>query len=353
MRRTRLFPAAALALTACTAEPPAAEVPPPEVVPVRVKTLATTTVPRVERRTARVEARRDVQLAFGVPGRVVRITADEGDRVAAGALLATVDTRTLAAQVAQAEAGLQQATRERDRAQALVKTNSLAKQRLDTLESQVTLAEAQLEAARAQMAQGRIRAPFAADVVKRMAEPGAWRMPGQPVLFLAEIDPIRVVAQVPDHVRPTLEVGAEAAVTARGLAEPRAGRVVRVSPVVDLDTGLFRVEIDVANPDRRLAAGQPVEVAIDAGAVEGAYVVEPAWVVYRHDGPAVVVVDAGKARTVPLTERTVRLGGRFVVPQDVLPGLPVVVEGQSQVRDGGPVKVLEGASNAVAGADGE
>jgi RND family efflux transporter MFP subunit len=336
-----------LALAACGRAPAGLDAstpgPGPEVVAVEVQTLTSTTVPRIERRSARAEARRTVSLAFGVPGRVVRVAAEEGDRVRRGALLAAVETRALSAQVKQAEAQLARAQRELARLEPLRRSNAVPAQQVDELGSQVALAEAGLEAARAQLEQAQVVAPFTADVVRRAAEPGAWAMPGQPVLVLAELDPIRVVAQVPDHVRGDIAVGARAQVSARGLAAPRTGAVVRVSPVVDERTGLFRVELDVPNPDRRLAAGQPVEVAVQAGLLEDVVVLAPEWVVFRPEGPAVVVVESGRARAVPLGDDAVRVDGRFVIPAARLPAAPVVVRGQSLTRDGGPVRVVGGA----------
>lgn len=349
-----VVPLCGLALAACRGPERGDGAPEgPGPVPVEVRRLAPRTLERVERRTARVEARREVSLAFGVPGRVTRIRFDEGERVAKGALLAALDTRALEAQVKQASAQRAQAARELERARALRTKNAVAAQRVDSLESGLEIAEAQLEAARAQLDQGRIRAPFAADVVGRLAEPGAWANPGVPVLHLAELDPIRVVAQVPDQVRPLVRVGAQARVFAQGLGAPRVGEVAQVSPVVDPKTGLFRVEIDLPNPDRRLAAGQPVEVRIDAERLEDVLVVEPEWVVYRRAGPAVVLVEDGRAKTVALGPRAQRVEGRFAVPQADLPALPLIVKGQSLVRDGGPVQILEPEDETVAESAGE
>lgn len=312
---------------------------------VHAQRLKPTSVVRIERRSARVEARRQVRLAFGVPGRVTQIRVDEGDRVKKGTLLAAVETRALAAQVARAQAGLVQAEREAKRARALRAKNAVTSQRVDQLESALAVAKAGLEAANAQLDQARIRAPFAADVVGRMAEPGAWANPGVPMLMLAELDPIRVVAQVPDQVRPTIKKGAKVQIEARGLQTPRAGTVIQVSPMVDARTGLFRVEIDVDNSDRRLAAGQPVEVAIEAGTVEDALVLLPEWLVYRHEGPAVVVVDNGAARTVILSGGLTRIDGNFVVSKDSLPDLPVITKGQTMVREGRAVTVVSPAAS--------
>ncbi len=307
---------------------------------VRTRTLEPKDVPCAQRRTGRASPQRQVALAFGVPGRVRSVRFDVGDRVKAGALLAAVDTEALSASVETAAAQVEQAERELARAERLRASKAIAQQLVDQRKSQVRLASAGLRAARAQLSQARVTAPFSADVVARMMEPGAWANPGMPVLQLAVLDPIRVVVHVTDQTRSVLSVGAKAQLRARGLSAPIAGQIARIAPAVDPQSGLFKVEIDAPNPDRVIGAGQPVEVSIDCRAFRGVYRIEPDWVVYRYDGPSVVMVEQGRARSVRLGEDAKLEEGRFLVAPDRLPKLPLIVQGQHLARDGEDVEVL-------------
>ncbi len=327
-------------LTACqrTTSGEDAAIPQAAPVPVRTLELQASRQPRTERRTARTEPSRQVVLAFGVPGRVRTLRPEKGDRVKAGAVLGSIDTSALEASAEAAAAAVEQGERELGRAAKLRETNSIPPQAVDERGSQVRLAKAQLAGVQAQLEQSKIVAPFDGEVVERMMEPGAWANPGAPALLLAVLDPIRVVAHVTDATRVLIQPGAATEIEAQGLDVPRKGKVSRVGLVADVRTGLFQVEIDVPNPDRRLAAGQPVEVSIDCGDLAEVYAIDPAWVVYRYDGPSVVVLDDGRARTVSLGEAQ-NLDGRLVVPLERLPRLPLIIEGQHFVREGGEVQV--------------
>lgn len=323
------------------AEATEAPVEAPSAIPVRVRDLQATRQPRIERRTGRAEPERQVTLAFGTPGRVQVVKPAEGDRVKKGALLASIDTKPLEAALESARAAVEQAEREHGRAERLKDNRALPQQVLDERGSQLRMARAQLAGAEAQLAEARIFAPFDADVVRRNVEPGAWAAPGVPMLQLAVLDPIRVVAQVTAESRVYIREGATVEVRTPSIDGVRTGRVVRVAPVTDAQTGLFRVEIEVDNADRRIAGGQPVEVTIDCGVQEDIFLLEPEWLVYRYDGPSVVMLEQGRARTVVLGDALFRSGQQFVVPAASLPKLPLIVSGQHVVREGGPVRLVE------------
>ena len=91
-----------------------------------------------------------------MPGRILELSADAGDRVRKGALLARIDPAEAAAAVAAAEAGIAQAESalanaraEYLRARSLVERKFLSQSALDNARAQFQAAEAQVRAARA------------------------------------------------------------------------------------------------------------------------------------------------------------------------------------------------------------
>ncbi|MEX6501972.1 HlyD family secretion protein [Pseudomonas zhanjiangensis] len=171
----------------------------------------------------------EVQIASKYPGRLAEVTVQEGDRVVRGQALARLDSRTLEAQRAQAEAEVRRAEENLAAAQATVRLRNserlLAEQdlkrfrelfqrghtsrqlldqqqaRFDTAgaalqaaEAQVSAARAAIGAAQAQVAQlsseiddSTLRAPLDGLVQLRLAEPGEVLGAGGRVLLL--IDP--------------------------------------------------------------------------------------------------------------------------------------------------------------------
>lgn len=136
--------------------------------------------------TGVVMPQRSVDIAAKHQGRVVKLHAERGDRVAAGAVLIELDAAELQSERAAAEAELGLARVERDwraraadRLERLARAESLSEDRLDearyslaAAEQRVKLATAQLAKIEALLAETRLTAPFAGLVVVRGAELG-------------------------------------------------------------------------------------------------------------------------------------------------------------------------------------
>ncbi|MBL8461312.1 MAG: biotin/lipoyl-binding protein, partial [Thauera sp.] len=109
---------------------------------------------------ATIEAVRQSTLAAQMPGRILELSVDAGDRVRRGAVLARIDPAEVAAAVAAADAGIAQAESalanaraEYQRARSLVERKFLSQSALDNARAQFQAAEAQVRAARAQREQ--------------------------------------------------------------------------------------------------------------------------------------------------------------------------------------------------------
>ncbi len=152
-------------------------------VPVEVATVTTKNLVDLVSAGGTVEPTQEVDVTAKIPGRVVRVTAREGDTVAAGQVLAQLDTGELSAQLRQAQAGveaaqarlmlLQQGARPQEKAQVaaavdqaranyemakanyermqmLYETGAVSKAQLDAAKLQLDVSQSQLEAARQQ-----------------------------------------------------------------------------------------------------------------------------------------------------------------------------------------------------------
>lgn len=289
---------------------------------------------------------RQISLAFDGSGRVAEVRVDEGDRVKAGEVLATLDTRALALQADQAKAQVriqeqtllrlrngsrpQEIAQARDRfvaaqadavraAQDLARLQDIAantqgrgvsrqdldrgktglqaaKAQADAQQEALRLAElgprqedvagaqAQLDAAKAQLAllqyqisQGELRAPADAVVRSRLLEPGDMATPQRPVFALALTQPkwVRVYVSETDlgKIKPGM---AASVVTDSRPDQPIAGKVGYISSVAEftpksvqtqeLRTNLvYEVRVRVDDGGDALRLGQPATVRLTLG----------------------------------------------------------------------------------------
>ena len=244
---------------------------PDQVDPLPIATLAVafTDAGEIEARyPALVSARRESALGFEAGGRIAQIDADIGDRVEAGAILARLDTRTLAASLAAARADVAAADARADlaeltldRQRQLVEQGHISPQRLDEVGADARAARAQAAAAQAQSASLEVRldlasiaAPFAGVVTARYFDEGAIAAPGAPVLHIVEDAALELRAGLPEREAANLVVGRSYPVDIDG--RPIEATLRAVTGVIDARRRNMSAVFDL-----------PVDAQVSSGAV--------------------------------------------------------------------------------------
>jgi multidrug efflux pump subunit AcrA (membrane-fusion protein) len=201
---------------------------------------------------------------------------------------------------------------ENDRAMAtaLEAKGQAARAKLDQARAMEVSARKKLDAADAMVAQGRaalrtatvvrdyvnIVSPSSGFVVKRLVAPGVLVQLGMPILKIAQIDRVRLQANVGEKDLASIRVGSPVAVRLAGVGRaPMTARVTSVFPFVDQGPRTAVVEAVVENVARRFLPGQYVQMEFVTGERAEALTV-PRGAVSRLGGTARVwVVRDGRA----------------------------------------------------------
>ena len=216
------------------------------------------------------------ELKAELTGRVTRVAVQEGDTVAAGALLGAQDeedyllgVQAAEAQLAQAKAQALQAQRDNDRSVALLEKRSITRQAAQQAETTfnatraaVQAAESNLGLARLRLKKARLIAPFAGQVARRTVQPGEMLNPGQTAFEVVDNRKLEIRADLPTEAMAQVKVGQRATFRAIGLDRLVEGRVTQVSPSLSQDGRTLRVRVEVPNPDGSLKGGLFVEGVI-------------------------------------------------------------------------------------------
>ena len=216
------------------------------------------------------------ELKAEVTGRVTRVAVQEGDTVAAGALLGAQDEddyvlglQAAEAQVAQAKAQALQAQRDHERSVALLEKRSITRQAAQQAETAYNATKAAAQAAESNLGLARLRlkkarlvAPFAGQVARRLVQPGEMLNPGQTAFEVVDNRKLEIRADLPTEAMAQVKVGQRATFRAIGLNQLVEGRVAQVSPSLSQDGRTLRVRIEVPNPDGLLKGGLFVEGVI-------------------------------------------------------------------------------------------
>jgi len=163
---------------------------------------------------------------------VKQLLVEEGDRVEAGQLLATLDTDTiLESAVRELDAELKYAELEYERSQKLRHGRAASEALLDTWTLKVSVAKAKLSRARAELKRTRVVAPYAGLVLDVHARPGE-RIGSEGILELARVDQMYAIAEVYETDVARVKPGQRAWVRSPALLQSLGGEVEWVRPKV-------------------------------------------------------------------------------------------------------------------------
>ena len=294
---------AALFLTACSHEKPAAEAPRP----VRTVELRYDKAREANRYVGTVQARHEVDQAFRVGGKVVSRKVDIGQAVREGDVLAVLDEtdyrlalEAAQQQLAAARTQARQAESDRQRLNALKADGSVSASDDERAESRAleTKAAAEAEARKLELARNRLnytvlRASRRGVVTQVRFEVGQVVAEGQPGVSLADSGEPEIVVDVPEDQLATFRDASFKASLASMPGETFAVTLRELSPQAAAQTRTYRARLKPAT-ERPLPLGATATlVAESAEAGDAKVAAIPAAALTQANGqPALWVVRA-------------------------------------------------------------
>jgi multidrug efflux pump subunit AcrA (membrane-fusion protein) len=362
--------------------------------PVKVEVVKTERITRSVELVGTLAAVDQVTISSETDGNVSRILADLGDRVRAGQPLIQIDrekqqysfeqqkaalARALAQygapdpehlpdiektpDVQKASADLRQAKQAYDRTNELFKRALVPQQLLDdaaatlqakqagydlslqnakNLRASIQASEASMKLADRQLRDTEIRAPFDGYVEKRLVNLGELVKTQMPVMSVVRIDPLKVVAEIPEKMAPWIHDGQPVELHVDAYPDKTfTAKVSRISPAVNTSTRAFPFEALAPNPGGVLKPGTFARVHIESGKVDDVLSLPAAVLQYRYGVNRVFVIDGDKltAHELKIGER---LGDRVEILSGVSAGDRVAANDVDKLTDGLKVSAVGG-----------
>jgi membrane fusion protein (multidrug efflux system) len=289
-----------------------------------------------------VTAVQGVTMTAEIPGKVVRIAFDSGDRVAAGDVLVQLDVSEETARLRALEATEHLARLNLRRIETLVAQRSTAKSEYDAALAEHRQILAQMDALKAVIAKKTIRAPFAGVLGIRRVNLGQNLGDSDAIVSLQRLDTVHVEFVLPQQQVGQVLSGATVRVATDALpGKTLEGRLSVVEPLADSATRTVRMQAVLDNPGEVLRPGMFVNVGVVLPDRREVVLVPSTAVLYAAYSDSVFVVEpAGGNATdgLALRQQFVTLGerrGDFVaVAKGLQPGQTVVSTGVFKYRNG-------------------
>ena len=305
--------------------------------------------------TGALRRNREMVLSFRVPGVIIQMGVDDGDKVVAGQVLARLDPTAVQARLNQAASDLERARQDEARYTTLASSGYVSRQRVEAQAALVASARAAYDAAAFDRRWANLVAPASGVVLVRMAQAGEVVQPGQAVMILAdETSPLVLRAPLSDRDIGKVALGAAATVRLDALpGQTLQGKITRIGQKAGAQSGA--VEIDITLPSSpALRSGQIATAQITLTARPSPGLAAAPAVFARLPAEAILEANGSSAYVMALDKRTAKarrtaigfggFDGDDALVSGLAPDTLVITAGAGFVSDGQAVRVINAAA---------
>jgi len=328
------------------------EIDSPNRIPVQTHVIQQGEVVDLVRATGTLFPLHDVTISSQTAGTVTEVYVEVGARVEKGTPLVQIDPELKQLALEQAEANLMQAkaafdkaTKDFERNEKLHLTNDISQYIFETARLQNKSAEATYLAANAnvkmakrQLTDARIVSPVSGLVAARLVELGSTVATGVPIAKVVDISQVKVKFGVAEKDVVKVEKGQPATISVDSYEQLKfSGQVSSVGPQANLSTRTFPIEVLVDNPELQLKAGMISRVEIATQTNEEALLL-PKSALLERAGQTIIYIIKDETARKRIPKLGIESGDYITILAGAEAGDEVVVIGQENLSEGVEVK---------------
>ncbi|GGD74432.1 efflux RND transporter periplasmic adaptor subunit [Lacimicrobium alkaliphilum] len=313
-------------------------------IPVEVAGLSKGDISSAYSTTAILEAKEEAFVVARASGIIREILVEEGDYVEKGQALARLETERYQLNLDRSQANLSSIEKELKKVRDMHSRQLVSDDTFDKLSAAYDAARADLNLARLDLAETTITAPISGFIAERNAKVGnlTESFQRERMFHIVQQKELYGVVHLPEKELPRVHKEQSAALAITALGDQQVNAFVeRISPVIDSQTGTFKVTLRVPNTDNQLKAGMFAQVNLNYATHQNATLLPRRALLNIDDKTSVFVVKGGIA-----SKQEVVTGFSEGDNVEVLQGLSgdeqVVITGHHNLKDQATVEVVNG-----------
>ncbi len=301
--------------------------------------------------TAPIEAFAEADVIAKVAGEIREILVEEGDEVSKGRVLARLDGDRLRLELNESEAKLRKLQRDYERNVDLQAKGLISDGDFEKIKYEMEAQEAAFNLASLELDYTQIRAPIDGVIAERFVKLGNTISVGDALFRVTSLDPLVAYLHVPEREYRNISPGQPVGIDIDALPdEPIVAAVSRVSPVVDPQTGTFKITVEIVDKQRRIKPGMFGRIGVIYDVHENALQIPRSAIIEDQGAASVFVVEGDRA-----VRKTISTGYSNRGMVEVTGGLQdderVVTVGQASLKQDSRVAVITQAGDAELAAD--
>lgn len=290
--------------------------------------------------TATLEAEEEAMVVAKVRGIVQQLNVEEGDWVQTGDVLAQLEDEQLELEAERAKATMDRLNNDLKRKEELFQKNLISAQEFENAKYEYQAQKSAYELAMLQIKHSKIKAPISGVISDRMIKVGNMINTDQEVFKITDFDPLLAVLNVPEHEMSKIQKGQRTLIEVDAVeGKVFEGRVLRMSPIVNPETGTFEVTVSIQDESRKLKPGMFSRVRIVYDTHPNALMI-PKNAIMSEDGiSSVYVINNSMAYRRPVNTGYIN-GNDIEILDGLSPADTVVTVGQSSLQDSALVEIV-------------
>lgn len=309
-------------------------------IPVETTTVVQGNVSSFYSTTATLEAPQEANVVSRISGLIESIAVEEGDRVQKGQVLAVIDSKRQQYDLNRSEAEVKIIEQELNRLKKMNNKEFISADSMAKLEYNLQAAIAKKDLAELQVKESRVVSPIDGIIAKRYVKAGNMAQEFSDLFYIVNQDELHGIVHLPEQQLTSLKLGQEAQVFNNQQSKNAIhAKVLRISPIVDPQSGTFKVTLAVPNQDAHLKAGMFTRVELKYDTHENVITVPYSALINQDNRQALYVIDGTNAN-----RREVQIGYRegdsVEIVSGINPGEQVVTRGQQNLKDQSLVEVI-------------
>ncbi len=313
-------------------------------IPVETTTVIQGNVSSFYSTTATLEAPQEASVVSRIAGLIETINVEEGDRVQKGQVLAVIDAKRQQYDLDRSIAEVNIIEQELNRLKKMGNKEFVSADSMAKLEYNLQAAVAKRDLAELQVKESRVISPINGIIAKRFVKAGNMAQEFGELFYIVNQDELHGIVHLPEQQLASLRLGQEAQIFSNQQAKEAVhAKVLRISPVVDAQSGTFKVTLAVPNQDAKLKAGMFTRVELKYNTHENVITVPYSALINQDNKQALYVIDGTNASH-RANRREVQIGYRegdsVEIISGIKPGEQVVTRGQQNLKDQSLVDVI-------------
>lgn len=313
----------------------------PTAIPVEVTRLTTGPISSFLLYSSTLETEQTVNVYSRIAGLVEEIYVEESDRVQKGARLIQIEKDEYVLAERKARLEYEKLLADYNRLKALQAEELLSEEEFLTAEINMKQAEIAWEQAKLNLEYTTVTAPISGVIGDRLVNLGDRIQTSTNLFTVANLDEKIVRLYVPQSEYAKCYKNQTAKVTTDVMAGTRFnGYVKRISPIIDPQSGTFKVTVAVKDPQNKLRPGMFVNAELIVDTHENARLIPKSALIYENERTYFFIVSRDSSQKLEL-KKGFEDAEKVEILNDLEAGTQIVVLGQNGLKDGSRVKIVE------------